>query len=43
MPFNCEADFVADCDGRWKVNGADAAVDDGVIHLRAGKYRIVRA
>ncbi len=43
VPFNCEADFVADCDGRWKVNGADAAVDDGVIRLRAGKYRIVRA
>ena len=42
IPFNCEADFVPETlEGTWTVNGAPAEIENGMIHLIAGKYEIV--
>ena len=42
VPFDCEAEFVAQGGGSWKLDGSDARVEGGVIVLRPGKHRIVR-
>ena len=42
VPFNCEADFIPETlDGEWTLNGVPAPIEDGAIHLSAGKYTIV--
>ena len=39
VPFDCEAEFVAQGGGSWKLDGSDARVEGGVIVLRPGKHR----
>ena len=42
VPFDCEAEFAADGEGRWQVDGSPARVEGGVILLKPGKHCIVR-
>ena len=39
VPFDCEADFVPECDGEWTLDGE--SVDSGTIRLLPGRHRLV--
>ena len=39
VPFDCEADFVPECDGAWTLDGE--SVDSGTIRLLPGRHRLV--